>query len=330
MLKFSIVIPVKEINSYIKESIPYILRLRYPECASSTKDQYEILILPNNKPKYTPKYLRDPRIKIIPTGKVSPAVKRDIAARRAKGEILAFIDDDSYPRDDWLITAEKTFDNLSKDYVAVHGPAVTPNKVNIVEQMSGAFFESRLGGGAAHRCKDVGRSFEIDDAPSVNLLVKRHAFLTVGGFGSEYWPGEDSLFCQKLKDNGYKLWHQNNLIIFHHRRNTLATHIKQVAEYGKHRGNFFRKGIGCSRKFTYLIPSLFLIGNLIVLLFWTRFWTPLFLIYFIILSLNFLTCQRLPVPFIFSTAALTFVSHLTYGLYFIKGFCTKDVRSRLR
>lgn len=324
MLGFSVIIPLKEINSYIAEAIPHLLSLDY------YKDKYEIIILPNNKPKYIPKYLRDSRIRIISTGKISPAIKRDIGAKAANGKILAFIDDDSYPRNDWLITAEKTFDSLDKDYVAVHGPAVTPNKVNTVEQMSGAFFESRIGGGAAYRCKDVGRSFEIDDAPSVNLMVKREAFIKVGGFGSEYWPGEDSLFCQKLKDKGYKLWHQNNLIIFHHRRDTLRKHLKQVSKYGECRGNFFRKGMGCSRKLTYLIPSLFLIGNLAVLLFWTKLWMPLFFTYFIFTSLIYLSCPRLPLPLMFSTAALTFISHLTYGLFFIKGFLTKDIRSKLR
>ena len=197
-MKFSIIIPVKEINSYIKESIPHLLRLDYP------KDQYEILILPNNEPNYIPKYLKDERIRIIPTEKVSPAIKRDMGSCCAKGEILAFIDDDSYPRDDWLKTAEETFNNLNEKFIAINGPAVTPDNATFREEMSGAFFENSLGGGASYRCCDNGISFEIDDAPSVNLLVKREAFIKVGGFGLEYWPGEDSLFCQKLKDNGFK------------------------------------------------------------------------------------------------------------------------------
>jgi len=324
MLKFSIAIPVKKINPYIRESIPKLLKPNYP------KDKYEILILPNEKPKHIPKYLLDPRIKIIATGKVSPAIKRDIAAKKAKGEILAFIDDDSYPRKDWLASAEKTFNNLPEEFAAVNGPAVTPDKATSVEEMSGAFFEIALGGGAAHRCKDIGRSFEIDDAPSVNLLVKREVFIEVGGFGSEYWPGEDSLFCQKLKDNGYKLWHQNNLIIFHHRRKSIMAHLKQVSGYGKHRGNFFRKGIGCSRKATYLIPSLFLIGNLITAILSITLWFLLFVIYFVIIGINLCLCLRLPIELVIQTSLLTFVSHLTYGFYFIKGFFTKDIISKLR
>ena len=111
MLKLSIAIPVKELNSYIEESIPHLLSLNYPI------EGYEIIILPNDIPSEIPEHLQDPRIKIVPTGKVSPAVKRDLAAKEALGEIIAFIDDDSYPRKDWLIAAEKTFDNLPKEFV---------------------------------------------------------------------------------------------------------------------------------------------------------------------------------------------------------------------
>lgn len=323
-MKFTIVIPVKELNSYIKESIPHILRLNYP------KEKYEILILPNSQPKRIPEYLKDKRIRIIPTGKVSPAVKRDIGSHKAKGEILAFLDDDSFPRDDWLIAAERTFNNLPDNFAAINGPAITPKNPTAMEMASGVFFESRFGGGATHRCRDIGKSFEIDDAPSVNFLVKRKEFLEVGGFGSEYWPGEDSIFCQKLKDDCYRLWYQHNLIVFHHRRKTIKSHLKQVAGYGKHRGNFFRRGIGCSRKLNYLVPSLFLIVNLYLFLFNVSLWIIFLLIYIVLILFNLCSCRKLPIYLIFPTAALTFVSHLTYGSYFIKGFFTKDIRSLLR
>ena len=104
-IKFSIIIPVKEINSYIAESIPKILEMSHKN--------YEILILPNVFPETIPSYLNNSKIKIIPTGKVSPAIKRDMGAKKAKGKYLAFIDDDAYPKKDWLNIAEKIL-NKSK------------------------------------------------------------------------------------------------------------------------------------------------------------------------------------------------------------------------
>ena len=89
--KVSIIIPVKEINDYIREAVPKHLKLDYPD--------FEVLILPD----------RDsgedfgPLVKIIPTyPKTGPADKRDLGTQKAQGEILAFIDDDAYPRRDWI------------------------------------------------------------------------------------------------------------------------------------------------------------------------------------------------------------------------------------
>jgi len=138
------------------------------------------------------------------------------------------------------------------------------------------------------------------------------------------------LFCQKLNDKGYKIWYQNDLIIFHHRRTSIKAHLKQVAGYGKHRGNFFRKGIGCSRKLIYIIPSVFLILNLMLFFRFPSVWMSLFVFYIALLLLEFSMILKMPFKFYFLTTALTFVSHLTYGLYFILGFLTKNIRSELR
>ena len=101
MIKFSIIIPVKELNNYLDESIPILLGMDY--------NDFEIIILPNDKPRIKPEYLKNKKVRVIETGKVSPAVKRDIGAKEAKGEYVAFMDDDAYPEKDWISNALKNF-----------------------------------------------------------------------------------------------------------------------------------------------------------------------------------------------------------------------------
>ena len=73
---FSIIIPVKEINDYVLESVPITLRIDYTD--------FEVLVLPNEMPSGPlPSCLKDPRVRVIPTGRVGPAVKRDVGAQHA-------------------------------------------------------------------------------------------------------------------------------------------------------------------------------------------------------------------------------------------------------
>ena len=250
---FSIIIPVKEINDYILESVPITLKLDYTD--------FEIIILPNSKPESPPVFSTNERVKIIPTGKVSPAVKRDIGAEHAKYEYLAFLDDDAYPAPDWLKVAEKVFqeNNVS----AIGGPGITPPQNTLLQKASGLFYETYLGGGGMdYRYIPSRKPFLVDDYPTVNLIVSKKAFDSIGGFDNEYWPGEDTKFCHDLVEIGHKILYSPHLIVWHHRRSVLAPHLKQVGNYGKHRGYFAKKFPRTSLRLTYFVPSIFLIGNI--------------------------------------------------------------------
>ena len=84
------------------------MELDYPD--------FEIIILPDNAfPARLPHQglpntaqMAIP-INIIPTGPLKPADKRDIGVKSARGEIIAFIDDDAYPEKSWLKAAVKNF-----------------------------------------------------------------------------------------------------------------------------------------------------------------------------------------------------------------------------
>jgi len=325
-MNFSIIIPIKEISSYLEESIPIILNLDYKD--------YEIIILPNEKPAKIPNYLKNRKIKIIPTGKVSPAIKRDVGAKKSKGQYLAFIDDDAYPKENWLKIAEKIF--KEKQVVAIGGPAITPEKDSTSQKASGLFFETLFGGGGmSYRYKPAKNSFYVEDYPSVNLIVSKKAFFEVKGFDNEFWPGEDTKFCLDLIKKGHKIWYSNELIVYHHRRSTIKAHLKQVGNYGRHRGYFAKRFPETSFKLTYFMPSIFLIGNLllIILSFLSRLifnmYISLLIIYFILLGIDvFARTSNIKIGLL--TIIIVFLTHLFYGLMFIKGILSNNFKSKLR
>ena len=322
---FTIIIPVKAINDYVRETVPHIQRLTGPT--------WELLIVPNETDCDE---WHDPRIRIMASGRMGPAGKRDLAAKVARGEILAFLDDDSYPEPDLLDVAANFF--LDPNVVALGGPAVTPPQDTFWQRVSGATFLSRLSGGAPERYVPVGGVREIDDWPSVNLIVRRQAFLDIGGFNSPYWPGEDTKLCLDLiKKTGKKILYVPNMIVWHHRRAGLAGHLRQVGAYGLHRGYFAKRYPETSRRLLYFLPCGFFLFCIATL---AAFWLPQplvivlvagWIVYGLALIKAWLDIRRHESLGV-SIAALGYVvlSHGYYGARFLQGLFTRSLVSRLR
>lgn len=212
----------------MRETVPYIMKLG--------RADWELIIV-TNEPE--PCEWTDQRISLISSGRIGPGLKRDLGAKSAKGKILVFLDDDSYPKEDLLDAAIKYFER--PEVAAIGGPAITPPQDSFWARVSGAVFLSRLSGGAPERYVPCGPSRNIQDWPSVNLMVRRADFLAVGGFNVPYWPGEDTKLCLDIIKAGRKIIYAPDAIVWHHRRPGLAAHLKQVGAYGLHRGYFAKK-----------------------------------------------------------------------------------------
>ena len=92
-IKYSVIIPVREINDYVIQNIEKI--------RNENRDDVEIIVLPNK----INLFLRDAIT--IATGKVSPGEKRDLGALHAKGVWLLFLDDDSFPSEGYFLALDR-------------------------------------------------------------------------------------------------------------------------------------------------------------------------------------------------------------------------------
>ncbi|MGB9707024.1 MAG: glycosyltransferase [Microgenomates group bacterium] len=339
--KVSIIIPVKEINDYLRlETIPAIL--------GQTYKNFEVIILPD---RLTKEKFADKRIKIVPSWpKLGPADKRDLGARKAKGEILAFLDDDSYPAKNWLTNALKIFTSKSLNFssiAAVCGPTLTPPHNNLRQKASGFVWSTFFGSGGAgnYRCAIKPRR-EVDDYPTVNLLVRKNDFWQVGGFSSRYWPGEDTKLCYDLVYKlGKKIIYDPGVLVYHHRREVFGPHLKQISRYALHRGHFARIMPKTSLRIGYLTPTLFVLGlvggpvliflgkNLQFYLLARIFAFIYFLAIFLYLGGLIFTAwdvyrqeKNYKVALLVIPAILA--THLVYGVLFIKGFLTPCLKSK--
>ena len=314
MIKYSFIIPVREISDYIRESVHNILKIQ--------RTDFEIIIYPNESNHEIWEKTRQ-----IATGPISPAVKRSLAIRDALGEILIFIDDDAYPETNLLDRLDLDF--IDKQVAAVGGPAVTPPHDSFWQKVSGAVFLSKLSGGCPERYIPIGSRRFVDDWPSVNLSIRRAVFATVGGFDCNYWPGEDTKLCLDIvKKTSGKILYDPKLIVYHHRRGGLRRHLKQIGGYGLHRGYFAKNFPSTSLKLKYFMPSFFLLFvgfGLFIPLFsgtimwlywvgWVGYGAALGWAFFVILR------YEKNVRIAFHSLYYIFFTHLVYGFNFLKGF----------
>jgi cellulose synthase/poly-beta-1,6-N-acetylglucosamine synthase-like glycosyltransferase len=330
---FTLIIPVKKINKYVDETFQNIKKQDYKN--------WELIIV-ENSPSIVPKKYKSKKIKIICSGKVGPGKKRDIACKIAKGNIIAFLDDDSYPKKNYLSLANKIF-KLNKDICGIGGPGVTPRNSTIFQKISGSVFLSRFSGGFPERYMSIGKIKMIYDWPSVNLMIKKNYFLRAGGFNSRYWPGEDTELCLKLtKKMNLNLLYVPNLIVYHHRRKNIFSHIKQVSAYGLHRGYFFKSKPETSRKVIYILPSLLFLFSIQNIFFILNFYNSfsilnslnviLWLLYFVSLLLSFVDMIKQKNEIIISLLSipLIYITHFFYGFYFLIGLFKKEIKSKFR
>ena len=325
----SIIIAVKAYCGNLKECVSKCLELDFKD--------YEILILPDSS--FTAQgLLSHPRVRIISTGRVTPPKKRDMGVKQAKGEILAFLDDDAYPVKEWLKEAVKIFKE-SNDIGCVCGPAITPQDDSILQKGSGLVYSSLLvSGNHIFRYIPKGRK-EVFDFPSCNFLIRKDLFNQVGGFDKPFWPGEDTFLCLKVLDTGKKMIYNPKVLVFHHRRSLFKAHLNQIKSYALHRGYFAKKYPKTSLRVEYFIPSVFvislLIGGFLSLfsLFFKLIYCSILTIYLVlVLGSSLLLISRekenliSKVRLSFLAISGIFLTHVIYGLYFIKGVLAKKMR----
>lgn len=325
MIKFSFIIPTKEINTYIRDLIPKILSFK--------RDDFEIIIYPNEITDEVWEKTRQ-----ISSGLVDPAGKRNLALRDAKGDILVFIDDDSYPQNNFLEVLQEDFSD--EKIAVVGGPGLTPAESSFWQRVSGAMFLSHLSGGFPERYRSVGKKKFVFDWPTVNLSIRRKTFEEIGGFECRYWPGEDTYLCYNLlvKKN-IKVLYDPNLIVYHHRRESLAQHLSQISSYGIHRGFFAKKFSKTSFNWRYFMPSLLVLFIIFggIFSFFSQYILKLYvlgwIIYFVALMNAFYDIFKQEKSLLVSIFAIyyIFLSHIFYGVRFVQGlFLTKELKSKLR
>ena len=227
--------------------------LRFLE--KQTYGSWEAIVLPDEDISLE---VPSSKVRVISTGKVRPAEKRNLGIREAKGAIIAFIDDDAYPEMNWIEYAVRYFWNDSIG--AVGGPGITPSGDSFLAKLGGRVYENILvSGNYRYRYKAGGVRRDVDDFPSCNLFVRKSLLDSFGGYHTDFWPGEDTLLCKDIVDAGKRIVYDPWVVVSHHRRPLFMPHLRQLGRYAFHRGYFVKRYPSNSLHLSYFIPTAFVL-----------------------------------------------------------------------
>ncbi len=206
------------------------------------------------------------RFEIITEIGKSPSGNRNKGVKKAKGELIFFVDDDAVVEPEILKRAEEFF-SKHKEIDIAGGPQITPKDERGFARISGYALSSVFGAWRmSNRYNGENLVLDADETmlTSANLFCKKGVFKKVQ-FDTRLFPGEDPDFIKKAKEKRFGIAYSPDLIVYHRRRDSLKKLSKQIYSYGKTRPK--KEPLKETLKMPFfLVPSVFVIYLFILMI----------------------------------------------------------------
>jgi GT2 family glycosyltransferase len=240
--RVSVVVCTYNGGATLDQCLRSLLALDYPD--------YEIIVVDDGSTDDTPAILAlFPRIRVIRQANRGLSAARNVGLHNATGAIVAYTDSDCFADADWLTLL---VDQLQRSgAAAVGGPNLSPE-------------DGRLAACVAACPGQPMHVLESDQVaehiPGCNMAYRREALQAINGFDPQYRKaGDDVDVCWRLQQAGYWITFAPGAFVWHHRRQTPRTYLRQQAGYGeaeallrfKHPDRFNGRGDGKWRGVLY-------------------------------------------------------------------------------
>ena len=229
---FSIIVPSFNRPERLTKCLRALSRVDYPG------DRLEVIVVDDGGEKSPESVVASfegrLELTLISQPNSGPAAARTRGAAHARGEFLAFTDDDCEPADNWLQTLAVRFE---KDPTcAIGGRTVNGLPKNLYSSASQLLIDYLY----AYHNDNPNRARFL---ASNNLALPADRFHDVGGFDASFYraAGEDREFCDRWIHRGYRMIYAPEVLVFHAHSLTLRTFLRQQFNYGMGAFLFHRK-----------------------------------------------------------------------------------------
>jgi glycosyltransferase involved in cell wall biosynthesis len=215
--KVSVVVCAYDAAHTLRGCLESLRHVNYPN--------YEVILVDDGSKDSTPQFAAEfPEVTYIRQKNMGLSYARNVGARRASGEIVAYTDADCVVDEDWLRCLVEAMKSQGVD--AVGGPNITPHADGWAAHCVAA-----SPGNPSHVMLDDCRAEHI---PGCNMAFRRDRLMELGGFDAQYRvAGDDVDLCWRLLDQGRSIGYAGGGFVWHHRRETVAAFMKQQIGYGR-------------------------------------------------------------------------------------------------
>jgi GT2 family glycosyltransferase len=208
----------------IRQTLEGLKRLEYPN--------YEVIVVDDGSSDQTTAIVRSYDVKLISTPPRGLSAARNTGLDAADGEIIAYLDDDAWPDEHWLMYLADGF-SRSK-HAGIGGPNIAPAGDGVIAEAV-----SRSPGNPTHVLMDDRLAEHL---PGCNMAFRTQSLRAIGGFDPQFKiAGDDVDVCWRIQERGWTLGYVAGAMVWHHRRNRVRRFWRQQYNYGAAEGQLQRK-----------------------------------------------------------------------------------------
>jgi GT2 family glycosyltransferase len=212
----SVVVCTHKGSATLDECLARAGELTYPD--------YEVIVVNDGGDEACAAIARRRGVELVQTEHRGLGHARNRGIEAARGEIVAFLDDDAYPDADWLHYVAALL--RANGHAGVGGPNIPPEDDGFVAECVAA-----APGGPIHVLVS---DREAEHVPGCNMAFRKDLLEEVGGFDERFRvAGDDVDLCWRLQKAGRTLGFSAGAVVMHRRRDSIRRYLRQQYGYGK-------------------------------------------------------------------------------------------------
>ena len=218
----SVIVPTRGRPDQLRDCLESLAQLEHP------RERYEVIVVDDGgslvPATYVDAFSERLDLMMLSQRRSGPAAARNAGAAKARGQLLAFTDDDCLPDRPWLAQLVAAFEENPQTGVGGH----TVNSLTDNPYAAASQLVIDVGYGH-HNVRGGDARFLTTN----NLAVPAAGFRDVGGFDVRFRTSEDRDFCARWVAHGLRLAYVPDAIVRHAHRLTFGGFIRQNFAYGR-------------------------------------------------------------------------------------------------